>query len=116
MPLSPPIRIDGEVHASAVAAASAVNRSAAQQVSHWARIGRALEASRSISRSDISRVLACEASYDDLDPHEQAVVRAEWSERTDQRRLSLNLAERFQTAGQPYAECDSDGNVVRRDP
>ena len=116
MALSPSIRIDSEVHAAAVTAASAVNRSAAQQVSHWARIGRELEASDSVSASDIARVLDGSASYDDLNPHEQAVVRAEWAERTEQRRLSLDLVGRFRTAGRPYAECDSDGNTVRRDP
>lgn len=116
MPLSPPIRNDGKVKGSAVAAKSAVNRNGTQQVSHRARTEREHETSSGVSASDISRVLACDASYDDLNAHEQTVVRAEWAERTDQRRLSLDLADRFQTARQSYAECDSDGNVMRRDP
>ena len=114
MPLSPSIRIDDEVHASAVSVAPLMSRSAAQQISHWARIGRELESSREISQRDIERVLACEASYDDLGVREQAVVRAEWSERTEQRLRELDLAARFAATGEPYAELDDDGNVVIR--
>jgi hypothetical protein len=53
------------------------------RVSHSSRTGHELGASGGTSASDISRVQACEASYDDLNPHEHAVIRAGWAECTD---------------------------------
>ena len=72
MAASMPIRIDGDIFASAKAAAPAMGRSAAQQIAHWARVGREIEASRSISHREIAEVLEERASYDDLDDHSQA--------------------------------------------
>ncbi|HEU0256304.1 MAG TPA: hypothetical protein VFQ96_00535, partial [Microbacteriaceae bacterium] len=68
------------------------NRSAAQQINHWARIGRELEASPGTSLRDIRRVLPGEASYDDFGEHSQAVMRAIWDEQMAEGRARLNLA------------------------
>lgn len=111
-----PIRIDKDIHEAARTVAPLMSRSAAQQVSHWARIGRELESSPSISVRAIERVLSGKAHYDDLGAYEQAVVRAEWSERMKRRLRGLNLAEQFEAEGRPYVELDGDGNVARREP
>ena len=107
-----PTRIDEDVATAAKAAGALLSRSAAQQVNHWARIGRELEASKSLSQRDIAQVLAGRSSYDVLNAREQAVVRAEWSERMTALRESLDLAAEFTAAGQPWVEADADGNVV----
>src|SRR5690606_36478097 len=91
------------------------SRSASQQVVHWARIGRENEASSSISHREIAAVLAGSRSYDDLDPKEQAVVRAEWSARMEAARDELDLAEDFTRAGRSWVELDEEGAVVERD-
>ena len=109
---SSPIRIDAEIYDSAKVAAELCDRSIPQQVSHWARVGRALEMSVQVSVTDIERVLNGNASYDDLDDREQAVVRARWEEIAEGRRLSLNLAEEFRASGRQYSGLDDDGNVV----
>jgi hypothetical protein len=90
------------------------SRSAAQQIAHWARIGREIEASASISHREIAAVLAGSRSYDDLGPKEQAVVRAEWSARMDEARAALDLAEDFARAGRSWVELDARGRVVER--
>jgi hypothetical protein len=96
-----PARIDDELFASAKAVGSLMSRSAAQQIAHWARIGRELEAGVSISVADITAVLAGEPSYDGRTPPEQA------------HRLSdLNLAAEFRD--RPYVELDAEGKVVHR--
>lgn len=63
----------------------------------------------------IARVLAGEASYDDLPEDDQEVVRAEW-----ERRLAASLGsdrtERLVAGGVPWAEADDDGNLVMRKP
>jgi hypothetical protein len=111
-----PTRIDEDVARAAKAAGALLSRSAAQQVNHWARIGRELEASKSLSQRDIAQVLAGRSSYDALNAREQAVVRAEWSERMTALREGLDLAAEFTAAGQPWVEADQDGNVVKRTP
>lgn len=114
MATTSPTRIDDELYASAKLAGSVQSRSAAQQIAHWARIGREIEASASISHREIAAVLAGSRSYDDLGPKEQAVVRAEWSARMDEARAGLDLAEDFARAGRSWVELDARGRVVER--
>jgi hypothetical protein len=114
MATTSPARIDDELYASAKLAGSVQSRSASQQVAHWARIGREIEASSSISPKDISAVLAGSRSYDSLDAKEQAVVRAAWSARMDELRSDLDLAERFTASGRSWVELDDKGRVVER--
>ncbi|WP_420446090.1 TA system antitoxin ParD family protein [Candidatus Poriferisodalis sp.] len=116
MATSTPVRVDEDIHAFATSVAPLMSRSTAQQISHWARIGRELEASPTVSLRAIEQVLECEASYDELNSYEQAVVRAEWAERAEQRRRDLNFAAEFATQGRSYVELDDDGNIVRHQP
>ena len=108
-----PTRIDDELYESAKVVASLMSRSAAQQLAHWARIGREIEAGESISQRSIAATLAGIVPYDELTSHEQAVVRAEWAERMDARRADLNFAAEFAAAGKPYVGLDEQGQVVR---
>lgn len=114
MATTSPARIDDELYASAKLAGSVQSRSASQQVAHWARIGREIEASGSITATEIHEVLAGSNSYDALTPEEQAEVRAEWSVRMDERRRALDLASLFSGSGRTWMELDGDGNVVER--
>jgi hypothetical protein len=114
MATTSPARIDDDLYASAKLAGEVQSRSASQQVVHWARIGREIEASASISHKDIAEVLAGSQSYDKLSAKEQAVVRAEWSVRMDGLREALNLAAQFAAAGRTWVELDDDGNIVER--
>jgi flagellar hook assembly protein FlgD len=110
------MRIDDDLYASAKAAGDVMSRSASQQITHWARIGRELEASEHVSASRIAGVLAGAVAYDDLEPEEQAVVRAEWTDRLEARRRTLDLAAEFAAEGRTWVEVDDDGRVVERTP
>lgn len=112
MATTSPARIDDDLYASAKLAGSVQSRSASQQVAHWARIGREIEASSSISHREIAAVLAGIRHYDSLDAKEQAIVRAEWSAHMDEVRGALNLAERFAESGRTWVELDDKGRVV----
>lgn len=114
MATTSPARIDDELYASAKLAGDVQSRSASQQVAHWARIGREIEASGSISPRDVAAVLAGARSYDTLSPKEQAVVRAEWSTRMTELRSALDLAKDFAAAGRTWVELADDGSVVER--
>ena len=114
MATTSPTRIDDDLFASAKAVGEVMSRSASQQVSHWARIGRELEAAASVSQRSVAGVLAGERSYDRLTAEEQAVVRAEWSERIDARIAALDLARSLAAEDRSFVELDDDGRVVRR--
>jgi len=116
MATTPPTRVDADIYATARSAARESNRSTAQQISYWARIGRELERSTSVSARDIEAVLDGRSPYDELDPREQAVVRAEWSVRMVEARERLNLDAEFSAEGRSWVEADEDGNVVHRGP
>ncbi len=90
------------------------SRSAAQQINHWARIGRELEASGKVSQRDIEAVLAGDGSYDALAGREQAVVRATWDEQAARGIAALDVAAEFAAAGESWSEADDDGQVVVR--
>lgn len=109
-------RVDSDVVESARHFGTAMSRSVSQQVTHWARIGRELESGPSVSQREITQVLAGHRSYDDLDSEQQAVVRADWSERIEDRIGELDLAEEFSSQGRAYSELDEQGRVVRRTP
>ncbi len=109
---SPPTRLDGELYEDARAVAPVMSRSTSQQIAHWARIGRELEASGSVSPAAVTEVLAGRRSYDGLGAYDQAAVRAEWAELMKARRESLDLASRFEAEGRPYATLDDGGEVV----
>ena len=69
-----PTRIDGDLFEAAKVAGEAQSRSAAQQLDHWVRIGRELDASPAVTRRQIDDVLAGRTQYDDLTDRAQAVV------------------------------------------
>jgi hypothetical protein len=111
-----PTRVDEDLFASAQMVGAIMDRSAAQQITHWARIGRELEATAEVSHRAIAEVLANGSRYDDLSEQEQAVVRAEWWHRLEARRAQLDLARRFAQEGRSYVELDERGRVVTRKP
>ena len=109
-----PTRIDEDLFEAARAVGARMSRSAAQQISHWARLGRELEASSGMSSQAISRVLAGQQPYDTLTDQEQAAVRSAWDDAVQESVASLDLAAERAAAGESWTELDDDGNVVTR--
>ncbi|WP_062008943.1 TA system antitoxin ParD family protein [Arthrobacter alpinus] len=107
-----PMRVEVELFEAAKSVGSIVSRSATQQLNHWARIGRELEADPRISPRDIQRVLAGDKTYDNLNEVSQAVVRVGWDERVAERLASLDLAAEFTKAGRSWTEADAHGHTV----
>lgn len=108
-----PTRFDAALFESAQAAGVRTHRSAAQQLAHWARLGRELEAASGLSQRDIDRVLAGQLSYDDIGDREQAAVRTAWREGIDTDLTSLDLQARFEAQGRTrWSEADEQGNVT----
>lgn len=112
---STPVRLDAEITAAARKAAGRMSRSVAEQISHWARIGRELERSPEVSLKEIEEVLAGVAGYDSLTSKQQALVRSIWTVRMTTLRNELRLDKILRAAGHRYAELDADGKPVIRE-
>lgn len=109
-----PTNVDRDLLNAAETLGKLHGRNAEQQLDHWARLGRELEASPSLDQDAIALVLAGRASYDDLDASAQAVVRASWAKQIDAARDKLDLTERLRASGRPWYEADADGTLVVR--
>lgn len=112
---STPVRIDEELYMAASQAASVMSRSTAEQLTHWTRIGRELEASPEVSVEQVAQVLRGAREYDALSTEEQTVVRAYWSERMAALQGALRLDRELEAEARPYVELDDAGKVVRRE-
>jgi ParD-like antitoxin of type II bacterial toxin-antitoxin system len=111
-----PTRVTIELFETAKVVGDMTSRSAAQQIEHWARIGREIELASTLAQRDIAAVLAGTLSYDALGTEEQAVVRAEWARLMRERRESLDLRTDFLLRGETYVDLDEEGRVVRHAP
>ena len=109
-----PTRVDQGLFEAAKAAGALYSRSAAQQIAHWARLGREMEASPSVTQDVIARVLAGQARYDDLADPAQAAVRVAWDNRMETTLSELDFTDELRAAGKPWAEADEEGNLVIR--
>ena len=107
-----PTRVDGDLFDAAKSVGAVNSRSAAQQINHWARIGREFEASGGVSQRDIERVLAGDGSYDALGEREQAIVRASWDEQVAARIAALDFEAEFTEAGETWSEADDAGRLI----
>jgi ParD-like antitoxin of type II bacterial toxin-antitoxin system len=111
-----PTRIDGELFAAAKAAGERQSRSAAQQLDHWARIGRELESSPSVTHAMVEAVLGGTVSYDDVPERVQAVVRVAWQDAIEADIKGLDLEAELEAAGRPWAEAGPGGEAIIRQP
>mgnify|MGYP001602215174 CR=1 FL=1 len=109
--MTQPVRISPDLFESARRVGESQERSTAQQLSHWARIGREIENSSTLSVAGFGR-LADAATYDQLDPATQALVRASWEEGVQSRIAGLDLRALFAEQGRSEAVVgDVDGHV-----
>jgi hypothetical protein len=108
------MRLDPELTAAARSTARQMSRSVAQQIAHWARIGRELERSPDVTVAAVQAVLEGRGDYDHLNAREQAVVRARWAERIEQTRTNLRLDRVLAEKGREIVELAQDGTVAVR--
>lgn len=109
-----PMRINRELFNQAQVTGQRNSRSGAQQIDHWARIGRELESAPAVNHRDIERVLIGSGAYDELSEREQSIVRADWDAKIGARIGALNFEKEFTATGRTWADVDADGNLVER--
>ena len=115
--MSIPTRIDEELYEAAKVKGAVNSRSAAQQIAHWAKLGRAVESSSNVTQRQIEAVLSGELTYDDASEAAQEAVHAEWMSQIPHRMSQLNFAEEFVSAGESsWTVGDSEGSTAERTP
>lgn len=116
MATNSPMRLDAELADAARATAGSMSRSLAQQIAHWARIGRELERSPGVTAPLVQAVLEGRGGYDQLNVQEQAIVRANWAEKIEETRKGLRLDRILAAQGREVVELDAKGDVTVRKP
>ena len=109
-----PTRIDGNLFEAAKVAGELHSRSAAQQIDHWARVGRELESSPTVTVNTINRVLSGDSPYDNQSEQVQAIIRAEWDAQIAAKIGELNFETELLDSGRSWSEADDKGMAVSR--
>ena len=109
---STPSRITADIAASAMAIAPQEDRSFAEQINHWARIGMQIERSGSLASRRVLAVARGEAQFHTLDHNERlaahALIDAQIAERASGQRFGPSA----RGSGQTTVSLDDDGRLV----
>ena len=113
---STPTRVAGDIAATANAVASAENRSVAEQISHWARIGMLVERSGSIANRRLMDVVSGQAQFSSLSGDERATAHALVDGRIAELAASQSFGPSARADGQTTVSVDDDGNLIEISP
>ncbi len=109
---STPTRVAGDIAATASSVAAAENRSVAEQINHWARIGMLVDRSGSVANRRLLGVISGQGQFSSLDGDERDIAHA----LVDARIAELAAAQSFGPAaradGQTTVSVDDDGNLI----
>ena len=108
-----PTRVASDLFDSAVVEAAKENRSAKQQLDHWARVGRAVCAQQSAARM---RVEAALAGTLPLSGEQAVVFNAEVQARVEESLRSMDLGAVLNAAGITTVSLDETGELVEHRP
>lgn len=113
---STPTRVNADVATCAAAVAPSENRTFAEQVNHWARIGMQVERSGSLANRRVLAVAAGAEQFSSLDDTERvaahAIVDAQISARAAKQRFGPDA----RIAGQTTVSLDDEGHLVEISP
>ena len=107
------VKISAELAESARRESAISARSMTQQIEYWARIGRAVERSPSVSMSRVQAALKASLDYDALNADERAVVLGRVEAHVFDPRGNSSLHRQFRKAGRSYSAVDEHGSMVK---
>lgn len=113
---STPTRVAGDVAATASAVAAAENRSVAEQVNHWARIGMLVERSGSTANRRLLEVASGQAQFAGLSGDERTVAHALVDARIAELAAAQSFGSAARTDGQTTVSVDDDGHLIEVAP
>lgn len=107
------VKISPELAEAARQESAISARSMTQQIEYWARIGRALERSPSVSMSRVRAALKASLDYDALNADERAVVLGRVEGHVFDPQGDSSLHREFREAARSYSAVDEHGSIVK---
>jgi hypothetical protein len=109
---STPTRIASDVAGTASRVAAAENRSVAEQLSHWARIGMLVERAGSVANRRILAAAEGRSQFSALSEDERAVAHALVDARIAELAASTSFGVAARTDGYATVSVDDDGTLI----
>lgn len=113
---STPTRVTADVAAAAASVAPAENRSVAEQINHWVRIGMQVERSTSVDGRRILAVVSGTDQFAALSGHERTVAHAMIDARIAERVAEQRFGPAARKAGRVTVSVDDDGTLIEIAP
>jgi hypothetical protein len=111
-----PTRVAADIAESAARVGRLESRSAAQQIDHWARLGRNISMHQTAARRRVEAALSGALALDELTAEERLVVHAEIDVAVAERAQSLAFGDVVAGEGIGTVALDDDGNLVAYHP
>jgi hypothetical protein len=116
MPHSTAVKISSDLVASARQESAVWSRSMTQQIEYWARLGRALERSPSVSMSRVQGALQAQLEFDELNADERALVLGRLEAKVFDPHGDATLQRELRQAGHAYTAMNDGGALVKVRP
>lgn len=113
---STPTRVAGDIAATARAIAPAENRSVAEQINHWTRIGMLVERSGSVATRRLLSVVSGQAQFSSLSADERTTAHALVDARIAELGASQSFGPAARADGQTTVSIDDDGTLIEITP
>lgn len=113
---SAPTRVSADIAAAAATVAPAENRTMAEQINYWARIGMQVERSGSVTNRRVLAVAAGEAQFSSLAPEERTAAHALIDARIAERAAGERFGRAARAAGQTTVSLDDQGKLIEITP
>ncbi len=111
-----PTRVSADIATAAASVALNENRSAAEQINYWARIGMQVERAASSGSRRVMAVVSGAAQFSDLMSDERAVAHATIDARIARRVSDQSFGANQRKVGQVTVSVDDDGQLVEISP
>lgn len=113
---STPTRVTADIAAAAASVAPTENRTMAEQINYWTRIGMMVERSGSVASRRVLAVAAGEAQFSSLTPDERTAAHALVDGRIAERVAGERFGRAARAAGQSTVSLDDEGNLIEISP
>ena len=111
-----PTRVASDLFDSAVVEGARENRSARQQLEHWARVGRSVSALHTASRRRVVAALAGNLPVEQLSDEEGVVFASEVESQLEERLRTTNLGEVLAARGVTTVALNEEGELTEYRP
>jgi len=111
-----PTRVTADVFEAAAAVAAQDQRSATEQINHWARIGMQVERSGTLAHRKVREVAAGQAQFTELTHPDRQTAHALIDAAMSERAASARFGRSARTEGKRTVSLDDDGALIEISP